>query len=216
VGNETPQTNLTGETMQIDQQSLIQAASRYANRQDTFANGKAQICLNLATTLDQFGGFKSEKQANFASNLIKWSIPQQAQVVRPIALPTLYALVKNQNLTLHLGECKLVLFGSGVVGVVNPVFGMGTYGVINANGILSKLAKCPDSVVAILKDVELRGLDAVKEIGRATGRCSVCSRTLTDPKSIELGIGSTCIKRFANYRDSSLLVSKRIEIVTTQ
>ena len=188
--------------MQIDQHSLIQAANHYANRQDSFASGKAQICLNLATTLDQYGGFVSEKQANFATNLIKWSIPRQAQVVRPIALPKLYALVKNQNLTLHLGECKLVLFGSGVVGVVNPVFGMGTYGVINADGIL--------------KDVEVRGLEAVKEIGRATGRCSICSRTLTDPKSIELGIGSTCIKRFANYRESSLFVSDSVAIVATQ
>ena len=202
--------------MQIDQHSLIQAANHYAKRNDSFASGKAQICLNLATTLDQYGGFVSEKQANFATNLIKWSIPHQAQVVRPIALPKLYALVKNQNLTLHLGEVKLVLFGSGVVGVVNPVFGMGTYGVINADGTLSKLAKCPDSVVAILKDVEVRGLEAVKEIGRATGRCSVCSRTLTDPKSIELGIGSTCIKRFANYRDSSLFVSDSVAIVATQ
>lgn len=34
------------------------------------------------------------------------------------------------------------------------------------------------------------------EYGRETGRCACCGRTLTDPKSIELGIGPICLDQW--------------------
>lgn len=34
------------------------------------------------------------------------------------------------------------------------------------------------------------------DYGRETGRCACCGRTLTDPKSIELGIGPICAEHF--------------------
>jgi hypothetical protein len=48
---------------------------------------------------------------------------------------------------------------------------------------------------------ELRGLAddpqcASAAYGRLTGTCGVCSRTLTNPESIELGIGPVCRSRF--------------------
>jgi hypothetical protein len=33
--------------------------------------------------------------------------------------------------------------------------------------------------------------------GRNTGNCSCCGRELTDPKSIELGIGPICLEKWA-------------------
>ena len=37
-------------------------------------------------------------------------------------------------------------------------------------------------------------LDEIKELGRVTGRCMICSKELTDPTSIEIGIGPWCLK----------------------
>ncbi|QPX62591.1 hypothetical protein SEA_WOLLYPOG_39 [Arthrobacter phage Wollypog] len=39
-------------------------------------------------------------------------------------------------------------------------------------------------------------LDAAKEYGKETGTCIVCGRTLTNPDSIEAGIGPICAERF--------------------
>jgi hypothetical protein len=36
-------------------------------------------------------------------------------------------------------------------------------------------------------------LDEIKELGRVTGRCMICSKELTDPVSIEIGIGPVCL-----------------------
>lgn len=36
---------------------------------------------------------------------------------------------------------------------------------------------------------------AAKEYGKMTGRCSVCGRGLTDPTSVEQGIGPICLSR---------------------
>ena len=37
---------------------------------------------------------------------------------------------------------------------------------------------------------------AAEAFGKKFGRCSICSRTLTDPESIEKGIGPICASRF--------------------
>lgn len=39
-------------------------------------------------------------------------------------------------------------------------------------------------------------LDDAKAFGHRTGRCSCCGRTLTNPASIELGIGPICAERY--------------------
>jgi hypothetical protein len=39
-------------------------------------------------------------------------------------------------------------------------------------------------------------VEAAQAYGRRTGRCAVCARTLTNPTSIEAGIGPVCATRF--------------------
>lgn len=175
--------------MQVTYEDLMSAADRFAERTDSFAAGKAGICRDMAKALQRFGDFASEKQAEFAAKLVTWSQPRQA--AEEILLPRIESMVRAQNMTLHLGECKVVYFKSGAVGVVSPAFGVATYGVIE-DGRFKRFGKCTDEMVALLKDVEARGIDAVKEIGRATGRCCVCSRMLTNDTSIEAGIGPIC------------------------
>lgn len=109
--------------------------------------------------------------------------------------PRIEKLVRVENLKLRLGKCVVTMFQSGAVGVVGPEYGMGTFGIIEAGGMLRRFSKMTDEVHALLQDVETRGIEAVKEIGLATGRCCICGRTLTDEHSIKNGIGPICEKK---------------------
>lgn len=181
--------------MDVTAEQLFAAADLFAARTDNFAVGKADICRDMARKLERFGSFVSEKQAEFAAKLVQWAQPRTYAPVEALRLPQIESLVRDSDLSLNLGVCKVVLFQSGAVAVVAPVFGAGTYGIIE-DGNFRRFKACNDEVVAVLKDVEERGIEAVKEIGRATGRCCVCSRLLTDPESIEAGIGPICASRF--------------------
>lgn len=46
--------------------------------------------------------------------------------------------------------------------------------------------------VAALNTIAANPVEAAKAYGKLTGKCSCCGRTLTDPQSIELGIGPIC------------------------
>ena len=174
---------------------LRQAAARFSARNDSFAAGKADICLDMADKLGRYGTFVSNKQAEFAAKLVSWSIA--AKTAAPAAKFTrIQQLVQEKNLALHLGVCKVVTFQSGSIGVVTPMFGGGTFGVIDPDGSFRRFNKCTSEVFAVLQDVERRGLEAVQEIGRATGRCCICSRMLTNEDSIAAGIGPVCAERF--------------------
>jgi hypothetical protein len=72
---------------------------------------------------------------------------------------------------------------------------MGFFGTFDRTGEFRPNNKCTPEMIATLRDVEERGLEAVKEIGRLTGVCCVCSRTLTDDRSIADGIGPICSGR---------------------
>jgi len=48
-----------------------------------------------------------------------------------------------------------------------------------------------------LRQAEADPLAAAVAYGRASGRCAVCGRDLTDPTSIEAGIGPVCAGRLA-------------------
>jgi hypothetical protein len=47
-----------------------------------------------------------------------------------------------------------------------------------------------------LKESERMTLEEAKAFGTSTGLCCVCGVFLTDPKSVEQGIGPVCIKNF--------------------
>ena len=173
---------------------LRAAAQAFAARSDSFAAGKADTCLDLADKLDRWGSFASSKQAEFAERLVQWSKPRQTSAPTE-SLPKTRALVAG-GLRLDLGTAKVVNFQSGAVAVVSPQFGAGTFGVIDPDGSFRRFKACPPGLPALLMDIELRGVEAVKEIGRSLGRCCVCSRTLTDESSIEAGIGPVCAQRF--------------------
>ncbi|GAA0955750.1 hypothetical protein GCM10009560_79550 [Nonomuraea longicatena] len=51
-------------------------------------------------------------------------------------------------------------------------------------------------IVRLLKPENLLTLDEAKVFGKETGSCCICRRELTNPESIESGIGPVCASRF--------------------
>lgn len=179
----------------VTPEQLLAAAAAFAGRTDKFAAGKAATCADLASKLRRYGRFASEAQEGYARKLIDWSTPRAREPRQTVALPGVRALI-DRGLSLHLGCCKVVSFKGGAAGVVSTKFGVSTYGVIDAAGNFERFAACSDLIAETLLDVEARGIEAVADIGRATGRCCVCARELTDAESIAAGIGPVCAAKF--------------------
>lgn len=57
-------------------------------------------------------------------------------------------------------------------------------------------AKCPEDVKLAMYVMSSDPMKYLQESGRRTGRCCVCGLTLTNPTSIELGIGPICREKF--------------------
>lgn len=52
-------------------EALGEAAKRFAARTDSFAEGKAATCRDIAEKLAKFGSFASDRQRDFALKLIE-------------------------------------------------------------------------------------------------------------------------------------------------
>jgi hypothetical protein len=112
-----------------------------------------------------------------------------------LSFPKTIDLVLRNDIRLHLGDCKIVITQAGRLCLVSPLFGSGYYGSFERDGAFRPTKACTPEMLAKLQDVEARGIEAVKEIGRLTGICCVCGRTLTNEASIEDGIGPVCAGR---------------------
>jgi hypothetical protein len=68
-------------------------------------------------------------------------------------------------------------------------------GKITATGDLKGNAS--EDILNLLEDANDNLLQLAKIYGHETGTCSICARTLSDPLSIQMGIGPICAKRLA-------------------
>lgn len=192
--------------------NLEQAAARFAVRRDGFAQGKADTCLDIAAKLQRFGSFASPKQAEFAAKLVEWSKPRETrpedqvpQAERPqapvaLALPKLFALMQRLA-KLEIRALKLARKNGDSLVWVKHAACEGVVGKIE-NGVLvifhGRIAgritakELRDALLLIEQDPEA----AAVLHGKASGRCAVCSRDLTDPESIARGIGPICAEKF--------------------
>lgn len=64
---------------------------------------------------------------------------------------------------------------------------------ITATGEL--IGNVSEDIVNLLEDANDNLLQLAKIYGHETGTCSICARTLSDPLSIQMGIGPICAKR---------------------
>ena len=128
----------------------------------------------------------------------KGHIEPKAPIAPPgtvLQFPKTIDIVLRNDIRLHLGDCKIVITQAGRLCLVSPLFGSGYYGSFERDGTFRPTKQCAPEMIAKLQDVEARGIEAVKEIGRLTGICCVCGRTLTNEASIEEGIGPVCSGR---------------------
>jgi len=179
---------------------LREAALAFSKRTDSFAEGKAGICTDMANKLDRYGDFASEKQAGFADKLIAWSKPRVTVAVPAIELPKLFAVLQR-HADFHVGSMKIsrrnqdtlcwITDKHDVIGKIEG--GVATVWESKCLHALTTRA----AVVAILEELEANPLEAAKKYGRESGRCCSCGRDLTDPASIENGIGPICATKFA-------------------
>jgi hypothetical protein len=167
---------------------------------DFRAERNIDACASLAAALRRYGRL-TEKQSSYASALIGWSLPQQqpqagraAPTPRPATWAALQPFAK-----LHAGRLSFskkngeplwwVLFDDALVGKAEDETVTGFGARIRAAGLDAA------DILAALDEFEADPAAALKAHGIATGSCGCCGRELTDPESIERGIGPICWER---------------------
>jgi len=182
--------------------ALEQAAARFALRRDEFARGKSDICLDLAAKLDRFNGFASNKQREFALKLIEWSKPRPVSADWGRPVPKLFAVLQRHS-TFHADPLKLsrrnqdslvwITYNDQVVGKIEDERATVWKSKAEAAGTTAL------KVLAILEEFEANPLATAQKYGKESGRCCSCGRDLTDPVSIENGIGKICAAKFGGF-----------------
>lgn len=119
-------------------------------------------------------------------------LPEPKEEPQELCFPKTIKMVLDKNIKLYLNGCKIHLSLAGKLSLVAPEYGGGYYGSFHRDGTFRPTASCKKEYIEQLQAVEERGLEAVKEIGKLTGNCCICGRTLTNEGSIEEGIGPIC------------------------
>lgn len=176
--------------------ALQAAAARFDARTDDFAAGKSTICRDIAAKLDRFGDFASDKQADFARKLVEWSQPRVANSAAPVVtVPALidvmqrFAVVRLGNLRVSRenGESRCWLRWADVC-----------VGKIEGAEVKLFARRVADSgtteahILDVLREFNASPLDTAMRYGRASGKCCMCGRDLTDAESVAAGIGLIC------------------------
>jgi hypothetical protein len=182
---------------------LRDAAKRFAARprQDAFTLRSHSACLDMAEKLANFGIFASAAQRGYAEKLILWSQPRPA-AAKPDAsaqmtVPNLFTVLQKHT-TFHAGDLKISRKNQDTLCWV--IWKDQCVGKIDSNIVTlfgKRLGADKPAVVALLQEFEANPLVAAVKYGRLSGRCCSCGRDLTDPVSIEAGIGPICATKFS-------------------
>lgn len=193
-------------TERADIPLLIEAAKRFQERSDSFAQGKGQICLDMAAKLDRYGHYASTKQADFARKLIEWSKPRQpaqaAQAPTELRVDTLHAVLQRHS-KFYVGLVTIVRKNQDQLCWVkhddyDGVIGKIDHGVVSLfDARLRGAGIDRGEIVKLLVELNADPLEAAKKHGKLAGRCCSCGRDLTNDGSIEAGIGPVCAEKFA-------------------
>jgi hypothetical protein len=182
---------------------LLAAAALYDARRDSFAQGKGITCRDIAAKLLTFGDYASEAQQGYAAKLVAWSKPRTVSTERPnlskLLVPALFDVLQRHT-TFHAGDLKLsrknqdslcwIMLNDLCVGKIeNAAVTLFTKRLTGERGA--------DWVITMLREFDADPLAAAVKYGKLSGRCCSCGRDLTDPASIEAGIGPVCATKFS-------------------
>lgn len=189
----------------------------YKTPNDSFASRSGEACFDLARYLENYGRFRTAAQNDYALKLISWAEPKPPEQkvfnfggqqvkhkpppasIQPVFKTTASLFGPRRLSKLDFGEVKLSLKNDGSVvwltvnsvccARMDPSTGVVT---MFARGKPEQLAKLNE----VLARVEADPLGEAKRYGKESGTCCVCSRMLTDPVSIDAGIGPVCSQKF--------------------
>lgn len=89
------------------------------------------------------------------------------------------------------------------------------FGIINEEGLFTFNGTLPASHRAAARIVAEDPLNAIIEFGHASGSCSFCRKDLTDMRSVSVGYGPICAKKF-NLPWSSLNITQMTEFMVAK
>lgn len=189
-------------------EAALRAAYQQFNARGQSSN--ASICADMANKLRKFGSFASEKQEAFARSLIE----RAAKLATPIAQATAPVIVvpeqrvhrlfgvMQRHSHFYLGDVTLARKNQDSLVWIKHAKFEGVVGKIVDAKVTLFDARLKNAgidaaeIVALLDDIEADPLAAAMKFGKLSGRCCSCGRDLTDPVSIEAGIGPVCATKF--------------------
>lgn len=140
--------------------------------------------------------------SNFAKSLCEWldkhgcltdkqTAAARALLDRYLYMPNLLRATQAGN-----GETRLA-FNGGYTTKGRAILRNGAYiGRLTTHGGFMATKTCTEADLASLRVIEADVHAAAIEYGKATGRCGCCGRKLTNPVSVERGIGPICEARY--------------------
>lgn len=144
----------------------------------------------------QYRGTLSEKQIAAIQRNLAPAVIELASVSRAFDHARAAGL-KAPRLRLPEFVFSLATTNSFNVGMIYVKAKDGTYlGKITKHGAFFPSRCCEESHKEALRNLDLDVVAAAKKYGQETGECSCCGRLLTDPESVERGIGPICAGKF--------------------
>ena len=143
-----------------------------------------------------FGGKLTAKQLAYVETILKRSVPQPD-------LSKIEAMFDKASASLKKPRVHM-LCGTEELTLTRALTGEGLHVQRNAGRYVGRLAQgryqpvrgAPTDTIGALASFAADPLKAVVAFGQATGRCALCSRTLSDPVSVERGVGPVCAERW--------------------
>lgn len=97
------------------------------------------------------------------------------------------------------GNIVFSLFSDGGIFVSNGLakgYGRKVYAIIKADGTLDRGMHAEEVHVQFIRYFAGHPVEALAKYGKAAGKCCLCSRKLSDDKSLSAGYGGTCAKNY--------------------
>lgn len=177
---------------------------------NAFAQGKAQVCRDMANYVQTHNGFGSARQKAYAQKLIEWAQqPATTQTlnatVSPVATASIMRLfntaraagLRKPKITVTINGVKLIISLASITGrhpgnlyVTN--YQRSYLGRIQEDGVFLPSAECPRTAIDAVRAFGDDPIRHAAAYGQRTSNCCFCRLTLTDGRSLAMGYGPVC------------------------